>query len=551
MKVLAFLLRRSAASVAIITVATIVSGLANAGLVALINVALKNPDAPRLRSGFVALCVLMVAGRTVAGYFQNRLSSRTLFNLRMELSRRILATPLRHLEELGMHRLLAAMTDDVTSIITALVQLPILCRNITVVVACLAYLLTLSWKVFLMSTVFLAVGMASYRLPVKKAREYLDRAREEWDLMLGLFRSMTEGIKELKLHRERRAAFFSRVLEPAGQRFEEINVKGMTMNTAALSWGQTLVFAIIGLIVFVVPALTGVRPDTLSAYAVVFLYVIVPLDGIVLSLPIIARANNAMRKIEQLGFSLQGRPTEADAIEPHPARSWSRIELRGVVHKYQGERQGSQFTLGPIDLALHPGEIVFIVGGNGSGKTTLAKILTGLYSPEAGEIRFDGRAVDDATRDAYRQHFAAVFSDFHLFDKLLGLESTTLDGEARELLERLHLDGKVEVKEGRLSTTALSQGQRKRLALLTAYLEDRPIYVFDEWAADQDPTFKRIFYHRLLPELKARGKTVVVISHDDHYYDVGDRLIRLDYGKVEYDGTIDPAARFVRTELPA
>jgi putative ATP-binding cassette transporter len=92
------------------------------------------------------------------------------------------------------------------------------------------------------------------------------------------------------------------------------------------------------------------------------------------------------------------------------------------------------------------------------------------------------------------------------------------------------------VREGAFSTLALSQGQRKRLALLTAYLEDRPIYLFDEWAADQDPQFKEIFYHHLLPELRARNKTVLVITHDDRYYDVADRLIKLDYGKLVYDG---------------
>jgi putative ATP-binding cassette transporter len=68
--------------------------------------------------------------------------------------------------------------------------------------------------------------------------------------------------------------------------------------------------------------------------------------------------------------------------------------------------------------------------------------------------------------------------------------------------------------------------------LLTAYIEDRPIYVFDEWAADQDPFFKRVFYYNFLPELKARGKAVLVISHDDRYYNVADRIIRLDCGSV-------------------
>src|SRR4026209_1234750 len=138
--------------------------------------------------------------------------------------------------------------------------------------------------------------------------------------------------------------------------------------------------------------------------------------------------------------------------------------------------------------------------------------------------------------DYYRQHFSVVFSDFYLFNTFLGLNLEELDEKARQYLRRLQLEGKVEVKDGALSTTKLTQGQRKRLALLTAYLEDRPIYVFDEWAADQDPVFKHIFYRRLLPELKASGKTTLVITHDDHYFDVADRIIKLEYGKVEYDG---------------
>src|ERR1044072_6370585 len=209
--------------------------------------------------------------------------------------------------------------------------------------------------------------------------------------------------------------------------------------------------------------------------------------------------------------------------------------MRSVSHTYYREAENSRFTLGPIDLKLTPGELVFITGGNGSGKTTLAKLLIGLYPPEAGELRINGEPVTDENRDLYRQHFTVVFSDFFLFDSLLGLEAPKLDDKAREYLIKLQLNHKLDVKEGELSTTQLSQGQRKRLALLTAYLEDRSIYLFDEWAADQDPTFKQTFYHSLLPELKARGKTVIVISHDDRYYDVADRLVKLEDGKLEYD----------------
>jgi putative ATP-binding cassette transporter len=158
----------------------------------------------------------------------------------------------------------------------------------------------------------------------------------------------------------------------------------------------------------------------------------------------------------------------------------------------------------------------------------------GLYEPESGEIRVDDK-VTMTERDDYRQQFSAVFYDFYLFERLFGFEAKDIDSESQKYLDLLQLSHKLEIKNGHLSTVDLSQGQRKRLALLNAYLEDRPIYIFDEWAADQDPQFKRIFYYELVPDLKARGKTVIVISHDDRYYGLADRLIKLESGKVEYD----------------
>jgi len=215
------------------------------------------------------------------------------------------------------------------------------------------------------------------------------------------------------------------------------------------------------------------------------------------------------------------------------------LELMSVVHSYHRETEDSHFALGPINLQFRPGELVFLVGGNGSGKSTLAKIITGLYVPESGQIRIDGKPVTDQNRDDYRQLFSAVFSDFYLFENLLGIRAHNVDEQAKTYLEQLRLSNKVKVKDGALSTTAVSQGQRKRLALLTAYLEDRAFYLFDEWAADQDPLFKDVFYTQLLPELKARGKTVLVISHDDKYFDVADRVIKLDYGKLADAASIE------------
>jgi putative ATP-binding cassette transporter len=197
---------------------------------------------------------------------------------------------------------------------------------------------------------------------------------------------------------------------------------------------------------------------------------------------------------------------------------------------------------GPISLTIESGELVFITGGNGSGKTTFVRLITGLHMEETGHIYLDGHRVEDQECERYRQFFSVVFADFYLFDHLLGLTRPDLEEEARQYPAELKLSHTVKVINNRFSTTDLSQGQRKRLALLTAYLEDRPIYIFDEWAADQDPYFKNIFYTHLLPELKAIGKTVLVISHDDRYYHVADRLIRLDEGQIVSDSRRAPAS---------
>jgi putative ATP-binding cassette transporter len=242
-----------------------------------------------------------------------------------------------------------------------------------------------------------------------------------------------------------------------------------------------------------------------------------------------------MRRVESLGFSL-----EAESESPSPGAQsapWHRLELVGVTHGYLRDG-GEGFVLGPIDAVFRPGETVFLVGGNGSGKTTLAKLLIGLYTPEVGAIHFAGRQVTDENRDWYREHFAVVFSDFFLFQHLFGFAAGAIDNEARRYLALLQLERQVRIEGGVLSTIELSQGQRKRLALLSAYLEDRPIYLFDEWAADQDPQFKEVFYRELLPGLKRRGKTVFVITHDDHYFHLADRIIKLDCGKIESDAEL-------------
>jgi putative ATP-binding cassette transporter len=214
---------------------------------------------------------------------------------------------------------------------------------------------------------------------------------------------------------------------------------------------------------------------------------------------------------------------------------WETLELVGGKFSFTGGEDDTEFTVGPVDLTFKPGEILFVIGGNGSGKTTLAKVITSLYPLEEGELRLDGTAITEDNKDRFRELFSVVFFDFHLFQNLMGDGSGNLDEQAGVYLRELRLDGKVSVEDGRLSTVELSQGQRRRLALLGAYLEDRPFYVFDEWAADQDPEFREVFYTKILPDLKERGKTVFVITHDDRYLRYADRCLKLKDGQVSHE----------------
>lgn len=542
MKLFSLLVRYSSwGALTLALLAAIVSGVASMGFPALITAALNEEGAMPSWLGwaFLGVCVVVPASRLLSQYLLVRLAQQASFKLRVQLSRQLAAAPLPLQERIGSHRLLAALSEDLPTLTMALTMVPGLCVNAVLILSCMAYLGWLSWPLLVIVTVLLVLGSVATRLAARPAERRMRIVREEADNFFKLFRSLNEGAKEVKIHRWRRTALLDRIEATAGN-LRRNGVAARTIFNVSASIGQLLFFFVMGLVLFVVTDFQGQSRAVLVGYTVALFFIKAPLQGILENLPDLSQAEVAIQKLEKLGLYLdvQGADSEPEAtVAP---RHWERLELAGVTHTYRRENQDETFTLGPIDLELRPGEVAFIVGGNGSGKTTLAKLLLGIYAPEGGEVRLDGRAVTAADRDTYRQLFSVVFSDFFLFDDLLGIEATRLDERSQHYLEKLHLDHKVKIRNGELSTTSLSQGQRKRLALLTAYLEDRPVYLFDEWAADQDPLFKDVFYRQLLPELKALGKTIVVISHDDRYFSVADRVIKLENGQVEYDHLSQP-----------
>lgn len=535
MPLIAALIRYSRWLLPVALLSSLASGFANAALVALINQALQASGAQLMQLGtrFVLLAALVLVTRVGSQALFMYLGQRVKAQLRMQTIGRITAASFRDLEQCGAARAMGALTQDLDSIVVFFVSLPSMAMQGAVIVGCLAYLGMLSLPILAVALGVLGVGTLGTQLLSTRALRHLRASRDREDKLLNRFRALFDGAKELKLHRARANAFVGSELAPHVEAVRVQRTRGYVLHALAASWGNLLLFGFVGLTTFVLAQLFGADAHVMSGYALVFLYLIMPVEGLLAALPSLNSARVAFERIGALEAALPAEPgNHADsAAAPAPVERFSRIVFEGVEHRYVRESDDGLFTLGPIDLTFDAGELVYLVGGNGSGKTTLAKLLVGLYAPERGRLLVDGVAVDDATRAAYRQRFSVVFSDFHLFDSLLGLTGER-EGMARTLLVALQLDHKVRIERGTFSTLALSQGQRKRLALLVAFLEDRPFYVFDEWAADQDPAFKDVFYRTLLPALKANGKTVLVITHDDRYFDLADRLVKLENGRI-------------------
>jgi putative ATP-binding cassette transporter len=548
-----FLIRSARGLVLGTMLASAVSGILGAGLIAVVNRALSQGGGGKL---IIAAFLLIAAGKIFTACASQimlvQFAQNTVLRLCRSLCEKVLAAPFAKLEVLGAPRILTTLTDDVAILTGAVQAIPTLATNLAIMLGCAVYLAWISWHLFLISAAIVAFGAVGYRLLMRKAMAPIAAAREGRDRLFADFRTLIEGIKELKLHRARRDDFVRGELEATMEHLRQENISATRQYTYADAWSQFLFLGLIATLLFAAPRVVSLNTQTLTAYVFAALYMMSPMWTVLGAAPTFMRGRVSLAKIQQLGDTLGEVGPDTSAAQPReaPVVRPVRIEFQGATYAYAPpDSDSAGFTLGPFDLSLSSGEVVFITGGNGSGKSTLVKLLTGLYLPTDGAIRLNGRLLDEVSRETYRELFSVVFADFHLFGKLFGLDASRREHEIQRYLNVLHMQDKVSVRDGRFSSIALSTGQRKRLALLTAYLEDRPVYVFDEWAADQDPTYKAVFYNTLLPELKARGKCVVVITHDDRYFNRGDRVVKVEAGRVtelEYLQSLDVGSAAVQ-----
>lgn len=512
------------------------SAACSIGLIGYINRSLEQglDDLSQALALFAGLLLLLFVSGTLAQWLLVQIGHRLVYQLRLRLVGKVLGTALERIERLGSPRIYNALTKDVTTVATAFKQLPISLYNGLLLLAGLAYMAWLSLPFFALTLAVIAFGVVLDVLLGRKVKSLMQQVRQQDDQLTEQFEATINGRCELALSRERRQLLYNQRLEPIAQASLQASVRADTLWAINLNWTSLLVFVLIGTLFFLGQGLGLLSQQVVVGYVLAIMFLRTPISMILDAVPAVIRGHVALQAIDDLALGETVHFTQpAKAAEP-----FRELRLSNVQYRYPGQGDEFAFQLGPIDLQVRRGELIFIVGGNGSGKSTLAKLLTGLYQPSEGTVALNGVTLDAANSEWHREHFAAIFADFYLFADVLG-ENGQLDGLEERVdhyLQRLGLAHKVQFVDGRLSTTALSQGQRKRLALLLLMMEGREVLLLDEWAADQDPVFRHVFYHELLPELQAAGKTVIAISHDDRYFDVADRIYRLDYGQlVDYD----------------
>ena len=509
------------------------SGLSTVWLLATVNGALHSGTgaSAALLLSFAALCVVTIAGEIASDLGNGFVGQSVVAGLRQDLTQKILSAPIEEIERFRVHRITTVMNQDIDTISTFTFGFSSLAIALAITVGCFIYLAVLSPAMSLIAVAAIALGSWAHAAARQRGRRGFEAAREAQDELQRQYRAITEGAKELRIDRRRRRRIRDTQLAVTIERIRSLRVRAMRIFMSANAFGSALFFVVIGLVLALHGTLSAAEP-VVSGFVIVLLYVKGPLAQLIGALPLLGQAQVAVRRVAELSqrFSNSEANLFVDGTEGSEVESPCTISLQRVAYSYPTDGGAGMFTLGPLDLEIRTGEMLFLVGENGSGKTTLIKLLLGLYEPRDGLILWDGVPVVAGNRDDYRQMFSTVFSDYYLFDDIVVRPEQA--AEAAGYLDRLELGHKVVVKDGRFSTVDLSTGQRKRLALVHAYLDKRPILVFDEWAADQDPAFRRIFYTEILPDLKREGRTLVVISHDDRYFHVADRIVHMHDGRI-------------------
>ncbi|MFV3127393.1 cyclic peptide export ABC transporter [Niveispirillum sp. KHB5.9] len=465
-------------------------------------------------------------------------AERLIHGFRLRLFDAVRRSDLVTVEKIGRAALNGVLVQD-TQALGSILPLLVIGVQQAVMLLFLAFYLT--WLSPVAS--IMAFGFAGLAVAVRYARMhgFRKQLQENAAAEAAVFDGLTDllrGFKEVRMSRGRADALVD-AIGRASARACRVNIATKTQWGRNFSLIEVMFYTLIGLMVFAVPLLTTDFHNVVVPATTAALFIVGPVSTVSFVTPMLTQAEMALANIEGMEGRLREAAARSGQAAPAAAdaggRSFAdpvRIALSGAAFAYRDDSGNPLFGVGPLEAEFRAGEISFITGGNGSGKSTMLRLLTGLMPLDTGALLVDGAPVPAGRMQEWRDNISAIFTDYHLSRRLYGVGDVT-DEQVAPLLERLEMRDKVRIIDGRFSTTSLSTGQRKRLALVVARLEDKKVIVLDEWAADQDPHFRRIFYEELLPELRALGKIVICVTHDDRWFHLADRAYHMNEGRLE------------------
>lgn len=496
-------------------------------------------SAQRVQPGSLNAKYVLMFGVTLAAWWfckrhtlgrNTTLVEEALEKIRQRVAEKIRHTDLEKFERIGGARIYAALNTDTLTLSQYTPFLINASSSLIMIAFALLIIGFLSKTALLLTIGVLAVSLVYYFARQKRLNKQIAETSALQTDYFEALNSLLAGFKELKMNSAKSDDFFRNRLRVLSDSMRVLKIKtGGEFNQIYL-FAQSFSFILMGAILFLMPTLNPSQTAIVPQVVAIILFLVGPIGEVVGNVPLLAQCNNALRNINRLEDELGDVVAAPAPMGPRKeGPGFERIEMRDVTFSYAHPEGEQGFSVGPLDFTLTPGEVVFIVGGNGSGKSTFLKLFTSLYRPADGKLMWDGIDVSTGNATRYRNLFSLVLTDFHLFDRLYGLPQVDL-GRAEHLLDKMHLSDVTQIVDGQVTNTKLSTGQRKRLALIVSLLEEKPIYVFDEWAADQDPEFRQYFYEVILPEMKQRGTTVLAATHDDRYFSRADRVLKMELG---------------------
>ncbi len=461
----------------------------------------------------------------------NRYSFELLCENEKKIFYKILEAPLITLEKMGSQRFYTVIEDlrifsSFPSVITNSIG------SLLTLALCMTYLFTLSTVAALVVIFLIFLIGFIYFFIINTMSKKVEMIRKYNEYYYMYVQDVIKGFKEFKLNKQRRINLMQNYLTPNRENAKELDFK---INYVFLSinlisgYGLYLVIAVI---IFLLPELGVLKREDVISYVVILLFISGPVNNLINMQNIYTRLMVANNRIKL--FLKDFDTVEATSeIEKTSSENLSQLKFNNVYFTYDNDAIDKSFALGPINVSIEKGETIFIIGGNGSGKSTFINVLTGLYQPSQGEIILNDLTGNQNT--VIQNLIAAVFTDNHIFFHNYDNYTLEENKEYQELLKIMELDKVVEDDSEESARRSFSKGQGKRMSLIFALLENKPILVLDEWAADQDPYFRKYFYENLLPKLKEEGKTIIAVTHDDAYFKHADRILKFDYGQIIMD----------------